>query len=141
MAERRNSQMGSKLNPGSFDCYDNALPDEPMFILLARDPRAPTLLELWAHQRMTDIEVGLRPESDMAMVREARDCAENMREWRAANNGKWRLPTQPNAGEAKHCNGGYVRELHRVCPGCNANYDEACKATFSSGQPNAGEKP
>lgn len=30
--------MGTKSNPTQFDCYANALPDEPMFILLARDP-------------------------------------------------------------------------------------------------------
>lgn len=82
--------MGSKLTPGNFDCYGNALPDEPMFILLARDPRAPKLVEMWAHQRMTDIENGDRPESDMGMVREARDCAEAMRQWRRDNDGKWR---------------------------------------------------
>jgi hypothetical protein len=87
--------MGSKTNPGDFDCYANALPDEPMFILLARDPRSPKLVEMWAHQRMTDIENGDRPASDMAMVREARDCAENMRQWRLANDGQWRNPTPP----------------------------------------------
>ena len=26
-----------KENPGRFDCYANALPDEPMFVLLARE--------------------------------------------------------------------------------------------------------
>lgn len=29
--------MGTKNNPGAFDCYANAEPDEPMFVLLARD--------------------------------------------------------------------------------------------------------
>lgn len=29
--------MGTKNNPGEFDCYANAAPDEPMFILLGRD--------------------------------------------------------------------------------------------------------
>jgi hypothetical protein len=85
--------MGTKASPAEFDCYANALPDEPMFILLSRDPRAPKLVEMWAQVRMTDIENGDRPESDMAMVREARDCAENMRKWRALNNGKWREKT------------------------------------------------
>lgn len=41
--------MGTKNNPGSFDCYANAAPDEPMFILLGRDPRAIFLVKLWAH--------------------------------------------------------------------------------------------
>jgi hypothetical protein len=30
--------MGTKSNPGPFDCYAKAEPDEPMFVLLARDP-------------------------------------------------------------------------------------------------------
>ncbi len=39
--------MGTKNNPGKFDCYANAEPDEPMFIFLARDPAAPFLVEIW----------------------------------------------------------------------------------------------
>ena len=39
--------MATKNNPGQFDCYENAAPDEPMFILLARDPVAPALVEAW----------------------------------------------------------------------------------------------
>jgi hypothetical protein len=30
--------MGTKNNPGNFDCYLNAASDEPMFIVLGRDP-------------------------------------------------------------------------------------------------------
>jgi hypothetical protein len=88
-------KMGSKNNPGKFDCYSNALPDEPMFILLARDPYAPWLLEEWAGEREAQIENGRRPTSDMAMVVEARQCAENMREWRKTNDGKWRKSESP----------------------------------------------
>lgn len=33
--------MGTKNNPGAFDCYANAEPDEPMFVLLGRDKHAP----------------------------------------------------------------------------------------------------
>lgn len=43
--------MGTKLNPGNFDCYENAKPDEPMFILLARDAGAPALVEKWAQEK------------------------------------------------------------------------------------------
>lgn len=86
--------MGTKNNPGKFDCYANALPDEPMFVLLGRDPSAPELIEGWAGQRIYDIAVGRRPPSDMAMVEEAQDCAKAMRSWRAANNGKWRKENQ-----------------------------------------------
>lgn len=67
--------MGSKNNPGRFDCYAAAGPDEPMFILLARDPMAPMLVRLWAAQRYQEHE-------DPAKVAEARECAEAMEVWR-----------------------------------------------------------
>lgn len=82
--------MGTKSNPGQFDCYDNALADEPMFILLARDPSAPDLVEGWAGQCLYEIASNKRPQSDMRMVEEAQDCAKTMREWRRQNNGTWR---------------------------------------------------
>lgn len=82
--------MGTKTNPGKHDCHANALPDEPMFVLLARDPSAPLLIEDWADTRERAIETGGRPRSDEAMVEEARTCADEMRTWRRANEGKWR---------------------------------------------------
>ncbi len=82
--------MGSKTNPGEFDCYANALPDEPMFILLGRDPSAPDLVNDWADCRAAEIKNGRRPQSDQAMIEEARLCATNMRLWRSRNNGAWR---------------------------------------------------
>jgi hypothetical protein len=85
--------MGSKNNPGEFDCYANALPDEPMFHLLARDPVAPYVIEFWAVRRTELIESGERPESDRAMVAEALECVQKMREWRSQNDGAWRKPT------------------------------------------------
>ena len=87
--------MGSKNEPGDFDCYHNALPDEPMFVLLARDPFAPALVEDWAFERQRQIDRGVRPQSDQAMVDEAMRCAANMRHWRVVNNGAWRTPQEP----------------------------------------------
>jgi len=66
--------MGTKLNPGKFDCYSNAAPDEPMFILLGRDKHAPTLVWLWSVLRELD-------EEDPAKVNEARECAADMMNW------------------------------------------------------------
>lgn len=86
--------MGSKNEPGKFDCYENAMPDEPMFILLARDPDAPRLVREWADGRMADIRASKRPPSDVAMVDEALKCSEAMEKWRAANDGKWRALTE-----------------------------------------------
>ena len=69
--------MGTKNNPGAFDCYANADPDEPMFVLLGRDKMAPPLVEQWALAREESGE-------DPAKVAEARDCAQAMRDWQAA---------------------------------------------------------
>lgn len=70
--------MGTKNNPGTFDCYANAEPDEPMFVLLGRDPHAHYAVRQWAFARKAMIENGAKPQSDMAMVDEAIECAEAM---------------------------------------------------------------
>lgn len=77
--------MGTKNNPGAFDCYEAADPNEPMFVLLARDPNAPGLVQTWCSIRIARIVSGASPESDMAKVREAQACAIAMEEWRKAN--------------------------------------------------------
>lgn len=77
--------MGTKNDPGQFDCYANAEADEPMFVLLARDPAAPELVEAWANRRLVMIHDGLKPDSDRSMIQEARECADKMRAWRRAN--------------------------------------------------------
>lgn len=64
--------MGTKQNPGDYDCYAKAEFDEPMFVLLARDPRAPGLVEAWADGE---------PEGG-AKEAEALNVAEAMRQWR-----------------------------------------------------------
>lgn len=64
--------MGTKNNPGPFDCYSKADPDEPMFVLLGRDPLAPFLVSLWASLRQQ-----LRDEDDPKAA-EANLCAESM---------------------------------------------------------------
>ncbi len=48
--------MGTKNNPGKFDCYANAELDEPMFVLLGRDRLASHLVSIWSKVRMGDIE-------------------------------------------------------------------------------------
>ena len=68
--------MGTKNKPGKFDCYTNAHPDEPMFILLGRDPHAHILVDRWADAREKE-----RGPSEK--VDEARACAKAMREWQA----------------------------------------------------------
>jgi len=67
--------MGTKLKPGKFDCYENAAPDEPMFVLLARDPMAPILVDLWADLREHNA-------GNPSKVSEARACSADMTAWR-----------------------------------------------------------
>lgn len=68
--------MGTKNNPGKFDCLASAEPDEPLFVLLARDEDAPTLVRKWA--RMREKAGTATPEK----IEEARTCADDMEEWR-----------------------------------------------------------
>lgn len=82
--------MGTKNNPGTFDCYANALPDEPLFVLLARDPDFARLVMKWSLRRGADIACGLRPETDWQMVIEAQTAASAGQKWRQENNGIWR---------------------------------------------------
>ena len=63
--------MATKNNPGHFDCYNNAEPDEPLFTLLARDKHAPTLVLLWAVLRDLDGE-------DESKIQEACQCCKDM---------------------------------------------------------------
>ncbi len=66
--------MGTKNNPGAHDCYANAEPDEPMFVLLGRDPLAADLVAEWAARR--ELTRGPSPKVD-----EARACARSMTAW------------------------------------------------------------
>ena len=72
--------MGSKNKPGAFDCYSKAEPDEPMFVLLGRDPSAALLIGMWAALREAMGE-------DEEKVDEARDCADACLKW-ARDHGK-----------------------------------------------------
>lgn len=82
--------MGAKQDPGAFKYLDKALPDEPFFVLLARDQQGAGLVLLWANERETGINEGRFPESDREKVAEARQIAERMKEWRSKNDGLWR---------------------------------------------------
>jgi hypothetical protein len=83
--------MGTKLKPAKYDCYNKALPDEPMFVLLARDPQFAKLVREWAQRRTLDIQCGVCPASDYFMVQEALQCATDGAQWRQDNINKWQL--------------------------------------------------
>lgn len=72
--------MGTKNNPGRYDCYANAHPDEPMFVLLGRDRFGASIVRLWAAVRET-----LR--DDAQKVAEARTCADAMQVWATQKRG------------------------------------------------------
>lgn len=66
--------MGTKNDPGAFDCYANAEPDEPMFILLGRDPAAAYAVYSWC---MLRVRAGLNKKDDTQIV-DARASAKKM---------------------------------------------------------------
>ena len=72
--------MGTKNNPGDYDCYESAEPDEPMFVLLARDGLAPMLVRRWANAR-----VQMKNAKDTEKIAEALRCADAMEAWRDAH--------------------------------------------------------
>jgi hypothetical protein len=43
--------MGTKNNPGLYDCYAKADPDEPLFTLRGKDVSAPYLVDIWTAVR------------------------------------------------------------------------------------------
>jgi|HubBroStandDraft_3_1064219.scaffolds.fasta_scaffold58488_2 hypothetical protein len=61
--------MATKNNPGKFDCYANAKPDEPYFLLLGRDATAPLIVLAWIALRA---KCGF---NDVEQLKEARACA------------------------------------------------------------------
>ncbi len=74
--------MGTKNNPGKYDCYANAKPDEPNFTLVARDITMPPSVLLWALQRASLIMAGIKPIGDVEMIEEALTCAKSAAEYK-----------------------------------------------------------
>jgi hypothetical protein len=89
--------MGTKNNPGAYDCYANLHPDEPHFVLKSTDPFGPGLVDMWAALRDGDVQEALeafaglvdaRKLGDVLMnpkpekTREARQCSADMRAWK-----------------------------------------------------------
>lgn len=91
--------MGTKANPGRYDCYEKAEPDEPLFVLLARDRHAPGLVWLWSVLRELD--------ADEAKAHEARECVIAMIEWAAAHG-------RPVAGIAQSVLAGVLEMIRTI---------------------------
>lgn len=79
--------MGTKNNPGKFDCYANAEPDEPMFVLLGRDPTAALVVTFWRAMRMQLCPDDARLALEHHKLEEARTCSLAMETW-AREHGK-----------------------------------------------------
>lgn len=90
--------MATKNNPGDYDCYAHAEPDEPMFVLLARDPLAEYLTAVWVALRAGDVTAAhdLLTKASLELIKtgkrlllyndlksvEAQQCSYAMRTWR-----------------------------------------------------------
>jgi len=61
--------MGTKNQPGKFDCYSKLEPDEPHFVIMGRDPSAALVIGIWAMLREAEGK-------DAEKVEEARECAD-----------------------------------------------------------------
>lgn len=85
--------MTAKTEIGPFDALDKALPNEPRFVLLARDPAAPAAITEWARIRrnLAYKRFGDSPrkrdrtvfEAELAQAAQAEEIAERMQVWRA----------------------------------------------------------
>jgi hypothetical protein len=69
--------MSTKNNPGKFNCYEKAEPDEPMFVLLGRDPVASFVVRYWAVLRAA---TGENLNSDEQITKALQD-ADAMEAW------------------------------------------------------------
>ncbi len=66
--------MGTKQEPGRYDCLEKLYEDEPFFVLRAQDVLADDLVIFWAD--MAEAQ-GCNPKK----VQEARDIAIAMKQW------------------------------------------------------------
>ena len=73
-----------------FSCLDRAMPGEPTFSLLARDPSFGHMVRGWADERERAIDAGDRPADDRQQVQEARDIATAGEKWRREHLYEWR---------------------------------------------------
>ena len=80
--------MSTKNNPGPFNCYKAAAPDEPIFTLKASDITAPLVINFWANlYRERKEYAGEFNERAKQKHAEALICAEEMTTWFNAHKG------------------------------------------------------
>lgn len=76
-------------------CFYRALDDEPVFVLLARDPCAAEAVRWWVTLRQALIGKGQKPLEDHAMLGEALSTAQAMVEWRSDATDPAKYPNDP----------------------------------------------
>lgn len=72
--------MSTKQNPGKHDCYSKAEPDEPYFMILARDVTAPEDIRHWILQQQMLDRLGIK-KMDPDQIAEAYACIPEMERW------------------------------------------------------------
>ena len=76
---------GSKAHPTEFDAYDEAEPDEPVFVLRANDPLAAGVVREWAERFMTVKAAGVGVAGmelrDLRKHQQALKIADAMENW------------------------------------------------------------
>lgn len=72
--------MGTKNNPGKYDCLAAAEPDEPTFTLLGRDSTASWVILFWRGLKLKMRQQGKSGISD-EKLEEASTCAAEMQKW------------------------------------------------------------
>jgi len=85
--------MGTKADPGPFDCYAAAEPDEPLFVLKSTDESAPTLVRIWAElYRERKMKANRWTPAAIQRYCEALECANQMAAWRHNKLGERNAP-------------------------------------------------
>src|SRR5262245_34430298 len=87
LSNEREATMGTKNNPGAYDCYRKLYDDEPVFVLRAKDKTAPGVVREWVRRRREEAQVTggtITPEYEKKL-REAEATANDMDAWHAAN--------------------------------------------------------
>lgn len=114
--------MGTKANPGAYDCYAKLKDDEPHFVLMGRDPLAGTLVRAWAGGAVMRLDGHLEREGrdkvpadyvtrEQAKISEANRCADAMDAYCRANG---KLPARWTTKAPIHTHAGLPRDVLRA---------------------------
>ena len=80
--------MGTKDQPGKFDCYAAAADDEPLFVLKSTDISAPFVVRVWAETyRERKMRAGAWNQHAIHRYCEAMEVANEMASWHHKNLG------------------------------------------------------